>query len=280
MNLYKKIILVSILLWPLLAEAEFDLNFMPNNSTASFSTCVTHGGTSCAGGTQTRYLQEGGLQLPETVIDPDNGLTYYHMIIGNPDDGFVQEVYVRTGSYGSYQGGSLSGSSGAINNGQDPLDINSGIITGNGGANPKNIIMRQIVSDGEMTDEFLKDQYARKPVISQSINAPDITTGIVIDMRNSTYSDKNTPGTILNTMSLQGAEAPENQASFNMADDAQNSYVNAGRYTYTNGSGRGGSDGTYSYVDGGSTDLANTPWENFFDPATSGKWSYTANRPN
>jgi hypothetical protein len=112
------------------------------------------------------------------------------------------------------------------------------------------------------------------------INAPDITTGIVIDMRNSTYSDKNTTGTIANTMSLQGPDAPENQAYFNMADDVQNSYINAGRYTYTNGSFRGGSNGTYNYVDGGSTDLANTPWEAFFNPATSGPWSYGANRPN
>jgi len=140
--------------------------------------------------------------------------------------------------------------------------------------------MRQIVSDGEMTDEFLKDKYDKKPLITQSIDKPDITTSIVIDMSNSTYSDMDTPGTISYTMELQGADLPVDKAKFNMADDVQNSSVNAGRYTYTTGGGRGGSSGSYNYIDGSGFDLANTPWEVFFNPDTSGPWNYTDNRPN
>jgi hypothetical protein len=36
---------------------------------------------------------------PESVIDPSNGLRYWHYIVGDPATGFAQEVYIQaTGS--------------------------------------------------------------------------------------------------------------------------------------------------------------------------------------
>lgn len=282
------------------------MNFIPNNPGSTMSTCVDRGGSECAFGggitSQTPFLIETvgtcceDIQLPEIVTDPSNGLEYYHMIIGDPADGFVQEVYIqRSASFGvfgtgwdvqggvgglsSASGGAPDDNDGESGNGTDPLDITA-LATGTGSGNPNRVIMRQIVNDGEMSMEFLKDKYDRKPVIAQSLDAPDITSSVVIDMRNSTYSDMNTTGTMLNTMSLLGPDAPQDQANFDMANDAQNSFVDAGRYTYTTGAGPGGSGGSYNYLGVGTVDMTTISWENFFNPDTSGPWSFTTNRPD
>ncbi len=281
----QRVLLVCVCCLPMYAQAEFDLNFIPNNPGASFDPCQVQQGLGCVGGSgsQTPFLSEtvGDSQLPEIVIDPDSGASYYHLIVGDLTEGFIQEVYVQRG-FGSYQGQQLSASGGATNvpgNAIDPLGITA-VDSGNGDSNPRRVIMRQLVTDDEMTSEFLKDKYDLKPVMTQTINALDINTSVTIDLSNSDYFDLSTPGTMSNTMVLLGPDAPAGQAQFDMGSDVQDSHINAGQYTYTSGSGRGGSGGTYDYVDGGSFDMTNTPWETFFNPDTSGPWAYTTNRPN
>ena len=79
-----------------------------------------------------------------------------------------------------------------------------------------------------------------------------------------------------NTMGIAGL-GPE-MATFDMATDAQNSYVNGGRYTYTDGSGPGGANGAYSYV-GGDFDHKGQNWEAYFDETANNPWSYDTYKP-
>ncbi|HHM04389.1 MAG TPA: hypothetical protein ENJ19_01425 [Gammaproteobacteria bacterium] len=246
------------------AAAEFTLNFMPDNTGAFIDSDGT------------RFLYDTVTVTPEVVTDPDTGLNYYHLIVGDPAEGFIQEVYIQNG-FGSFQGGSGSAvggdGGGSGGNGTDPLDISTGVNTANAEGNPQRVLIRQILNDGEVAMEFYKGKFDAKPRISQMLNAPDVTALFEIDMSNSSYSDMSTAGTVTNTMSL-----PDGSASFDMASDVQNSTVTGGRYTYTAGSGPGGSDGTYTYFDGG-FDAKAVRWEDYFDATQGNPWTYNTNRP-
>jgi hypothetical protein len=283
------------------AHAEFTLNFQPKGS-GTFTTSATHNGLSQDNGIQTgqtRYLQGNSLQRPEIVTDPDNGNSYYHMIIGDLADGFIQEYFIQMG-YGTYSfsgaaccvpadAASASGGvstfdrSTQLGNGYDPLDMNKDSIaqaseSGNGTGNPTRIIMRQIVSDGEIMMEFLKDKYAYKPRISQQLTSPDITAFYDMDMRNSTYSDAATPGVLINTIQLWGEGVPGVSATFDHATEAQNPYVTGGMFTYTDGADFGGSAGTYSYADGASFDQTGLTWKSYWDPVANNPWSFESGK--
>jgi len=272
------IVLVGLL--PLQAGAEFSLNFMPDGGGA-MSTTVMQGNSSFGG--QTPFLREGGLQLPEIVVDPDTGLDYYHMIIGSLADGFIQETYIERGfsSFPNSNIGSAVGGDGGISggNGRDPLDTNATINTANAEANPRKVLIRQIISDGEIVMEFLKDRFDYKPLIVQQLNAPDIRAVFEIDMRNSTYDDMSNAGIIYNTLSLPGL-GTEYFKDFNYAQDTQDATISGGLYKYTEGTGPGGSDGTYEYVDA-MFDHKSQAWGDFLDPSEPNPWSYenAGNKP-
>lgn len=250
--------------------AGFIFDWTPDNANPTFNgTSVTHGDVGIGGQTPFTY---------ERVTDP-NGVEYYHMIIGAPSSGFGEEIYIKLtspftgyGSLGDVGGPSDSGGNfGAPGNGGDPLGIvTTNGATGNTSGNPQSVQIDMIMTDGEISMEFLKDTFDHKPVITQQINAPDITSAVMIDMRNSTYSDMNTPGVMLNTMSLQGSNTPPGLGQFDMSKDGQNTNVNAGRYTY--------SSGTYTYLDGG-FNSGNLNWGDFFDPTMSNPWAYPDNHP-
>jgi hypothetical protein len=250
--------------------AGFIFDWAPDNPSQTFNgTSVTHGDVGIGG--QTPFLYE-------RVTDP-NGVEYYHMIIGAPSSGFGEEIYIKLtapftgyGSLGDVGGPSDSGGTfGAPGNGLDPLGaVTPNVATGNTSGNPNSVQLDMIVNDGEISMEFLKDKFDHKPVITQMLNAPDITSAVMIDMRNSTYSDMNTPGVMLNTMSLQGPNVPPGQGQFDMSKDGQNINVTAGRYTY--------SSGTYTYMDGG-FNSGSVNWGDFFDPTESNPWAYPDNHP-
>lgn len=259
------------------AWAEFSLNFVPQGA-GTIRTDITHGG--CMGGlsNQTAFLLEGGcFAAPEIVTDPDNGLDYWHMIVGTPSDGFIQESFIEVGAVASGQENNVTIS--PTDNGHDPLGVvTTPLQSGNGMANPRKMIMRQIVSDGEIMMEFLKDEYLKKPLISQVLVVPEVTSMFLVDMRNSTYDDNTSPGTIINTLTLPD-EIPLGDGNFDMATDSDRAYVTAGRFIYTDGTGQGGTDGTYDYVDGG-YDHTLTDWASFMDPNEDNPWGYTDFRPN
>lgn len=193
------VMIASLLSQPVYAG--FTLNFTPDN-TGTMATSVAHGGSNNVTN-QTPYLMIGSVgsqQLPEIVTDPETGLDYYHIIIGNVADGFIQETYIERGftSWPSGNVGSAVGGDGGTNGGSglDPLDTTTSVNTPNGEANPRKVLVRQIINDGEIMMEFLKDKFEYKPLIVQQLNAPDVLSLFQIDMRNSRYDDINTPALI------------------------------------------------------------------------------------
>ncbi len=275
------------------ARAEFTLNFVPvGTGTISTSIVNVDNGTD-PDSNQTPYLRSGFYQLPEIVTDAATGKDYYHMIVGDLADGFIQESYVELG-FGGYgnpgepaNAASASGGDGAYNsvttfgNGFAPLAPNAG----NGSGNPTRIIMRQIVNDGEIMMEFLKDGFDSKPKISQILVAPDITTFFDVDMRGISYSDDTTVAPMINTVQLQGEGVPTDlSGDFDMSINSADNFINAGKYIYTDGIGFGGSEGTYNYSDGG-FDHEAINWTEYLDRSTDGlgnpvnPWAFESAKP-
>ena len=236
----------------------------------------------------------------ETVTDPATNLTYYHMVLGEPSDGFAQDVYIQSSnSFGSFQGGPSSASLASINNFLDPLNVDPTTASGVASGNPKRVMMRQVMSGTDISSEFLKAT-ANKPKITQDVTSTDMTAHVVIDMSNSDYSTMNVPGIFTNTLDITNAGVPGNAGSFNAATDSQHAYVTAGRYTYTpqtttscntygtstvcnNREVRGGAGGTYAYYDGSAnydgTANSTVKWTDFWDPTEANPWVNTTNRP-
>jgi len=308
------LVIALLALCPILAKAEFVMNFtatdqyeLPGRDSAirtEYWNSDNYWGspmgirTGSAGSpAQTPYLYDANsLERPQIVTDPDNGRTYYHMIFGSLAEGFIQESYVEMGfgNYGSQalgeplNSGSASGGHSEYNstttfgNGYDPLDMNidaaaRSVTSGNGSENPNRVTVRQIMSDGEIMMEVLKDRYTTKPRISQMVIAPDITMMFEIDMRAVDYNTANAQVEIHNTMHLLQGDVPPNAAQFNMATDIDKSHVNAGKFTYTEGSGFGGSEGIYEYTDG-YYDNNNTDWGRYIDPQTYNPWAFETSK--
>lgn len=194
MTMFKTSLAIVCLACSTHSQAEFVLDFMPDDG-GGLSTSFTRGNTGFSGGTP--FLTRGSLQLPEIVTDPDTGLTYYHVIMGDLTDGFIQDVYIQRG-FGSFQGGPGSAVGGGTTNDDNPL----GPTSATGQANPRKVLVRQVVSDGEIYMDFTKDKFDRKPKITQMLTLPDMSSLFQIDMSNSNYSDNTTPGLVYYTLSL------------------------------------------------------------------------------
>jgi len=177
----------------------------------------------------TPFLQE--------VIMVD-GIRYFHSIVGDPNSGFAQEVYINASSccYPNTFPRSASG--------------------GNGTGNPTRMAMRNMISDDEITQWFIKDDLEFKPLITQSIANTEVLMDFAVDMANINYSTIDVTGTVSNKLQLLEGfrDAGDYDStvipSFFSDKSTVIQYVNAGRYTYTPGSGEGGSGGTYTYWDG------------------------------
>lgn len=294
------------------SQAGFTLNFLPAG-TGTFTTSTTtfsNGDNGTDPNTnQSRWLWGGSsnLERPEIVTDA-SGNTYYHMIVGDLSSGFIQESYVQMGysGYGnpSEVANAISASGGTgsyvpkttgsgtatpsntwiFGNGYDPLDMNKNamaqsVTSGNGTANPRRVVMRQIVNDGQAMSEFLKDDFDSKPKITQMVIAPDIQVMFDIDMRGITYSDNTKTAPVVNTMQLFGAGAPHDSAVWDMALETQDKRIDGGRFTYTDGLGRGGSEGTYSYIQGGFDQTAQD-WKSFINPfyRNANPWEFESSK--
>ncbi len=261
-------------------SAGFELNFLPDAS-GVMATAVTHG-SSINIFNQTPYLMSGGFQLPEIVIDPETGLDYYHIIVGDAADGFIQEVYIERG-FGSFPNsnvGSAVGGAGDLNggNGVDPLDRNANIETANAAANPNKVLVRQLMNDGEIQQEYIKSEFNKKAKITQIVTDPvGMVSRFEIDSSNVMMNQLAAPGTMINTLDLAGTEYDFDMAT--ISGEGVDINVNAGQYIYLDGIGPGGSAGTYLYLDGGE-DVSNTDWESYYDVTENNPWTYTANQPN
>ena len=245
----------------------------------------------CSGGRGTWISQWGYDTTPivqETAWGSD-GLPYWHQIVGHPDTGFAQEVYIRKGpgwtqswsaprwcwsaSGGDYGPGCnnstdyASGNSPPyaignydwVGNAWNPLHGNAAY-TGNGSGNPQAVVMRMVLDDPAQgfSMEFLKDTLDGKPRIQQSISQGALQQQTTIDMRGLSYADAATAGSFASSMSLAGSDPP---VGWDAASDGQQVHLTAGRYTYTAGPGPFGSLGSYSYFEGGYDPVAADPMD-------------------
>ncbi len=281
-------------------------------------------------------------QGPQIVSD---GTTdYYHVIVGDEADGFVQEYYIPFGytmnfeetwrtpnpstigylwapnqaigsslteTWRSASGGSADvkgagttimdrwivlGSNMVPGNGVSPLkDINHSsygpIESGNGTGNPNKVIMRQKLDDGEMTQEFIKSSFSKKPKIIQEVRTTEMTSLVEIDMQAHSYNEfDNSAMTVVNTLIFDRTgpgSAPVADWSIENPDGGRgsgkvDSHVDAGQYIYSGGDASiGNANGQYSYADGvGGFDYENANWEAYMDTCdVTNIWSYDENRP-
>lgn len=295
------------------AWAEFTLNWTADNPTPVFSGTTIYHSDVFEGGTIPQFEQTPFIY--ERVMD---GTTpYYHMIVGDPASGFAQEVYIQTGFNGgpvnqplcagpvncggvipasgrlnptehSASDGetwSFDGFTLALGSGSDPLGTDA-TFTGNSSGNPTRVQMRQLVTDGDLTVDFVKDKYLEKPSITNIIDAADLNATVIIDSTGNPLNSAATASVVTNTTELKGSNLPPDISSpnggpsavrFDMATDAQNPHVTAGQYFYTPGSSDKGSSGTYTYSEGGAN--INPDWSSYFDHSETNPWAFPDNRP-
>lgn len=141
-----------------------------------------------------------------------------------------------------------------------------------------------------MTQDFLKDSFTQKPIITTTITGAGAQAGmvstVVIDMRGKNYSDATPidPATkFTNTLTLSGALINGTTGNFNNSTDADHNYVTAGGFTYTAGSGTGGSAGNYTYMDAHDEanpifEPYNLNWQGYCKPSENPSWGSGACR--
>lgn len=250
-------------------EAEFALNFTPSassggggwgggggaggwadvecNSSSTGGSGGTGGGGGWGGGSGFRGCGTGYF-LQETTSN------YYHVIVGDPATDFALEFYIQSDGGDSASGGDFS-------NWRYPLS-SSVSLSGNGTGDATRVHMRQLIQDGGMVQDTLKARNATKPRISQDINDGGLSSQFVVDMSNSNYSTRTTPGTIVNRQSLVASDGmPAGFADFDISKDSQRSRVTAGQFSRSGGVGT-----SYSYLYGG-FDLNSVKWISYCDPA-------------
>lgn len=249
------------------AKAEFNLNWTADTAYPVFGNTDDQNGTMITHCTSVGCGQAFNHTpfVYERVNDgADN--TYYHLIVGEPDAGFAQEVYIQAGS-GITGGGcsgpitcggdaaqignnsvSASGGQGATGfgsegSGFDPLGSDQGF-TGNSTGNPTRVQMRQLLTDGDLTVDFVKDKFLEKPSISNTIDAADMTATFIVNSAGNLLSDSTTVSPVTNTFELTGSNLPPDaqppgggapsSVRFDMSTDSQSSLVTAGQYRFFN----------------------------------------------
>jgi hypothetical protein len=281
------------------AKAEFVLNWTADQTTPEFQGTTEFHGGSAIPGAQTPFIYE-------RVLDSSN-VPYYHMVIGDPNSDFAQEVYIQVGGPNiagqsiviggiGPQGSASSGTPQALGNGQDPLGpvdfstVSGERYTGNSSGNPTRVQMQQVNTDGDLSVEFTKDKFAEKPSITNNISSTDFSATFKVDSTGNGYS-ASTPSTVTNKVEITDPTTQQQVGNFDMTADAQGSHitvsgrdtddqdsnVTAGRYTYTPGAGNMGSRGTYTYSEGSAN--LNPDWSSYFDDREANPWAYPANRP-
>lgn len=188
--------------------------------------------------------------------------TYYHVIVGDAADGFAQEVYIKWGassegvtndSFSGGQTGNLYATTFANlgGNGMDPLNKNA-VYTGNGSGNPDAVVMRMIMSDGEIEQEFLKENFETKPKITQVVTTPEMVQSFSADMSMLTYSQLNQSAPVAIMQTLSDEAIPGDARQFDLTVNQQKSSVTAGRYIYSPG------NTVYGWKLSGKLDTTNT----------------------
>ena len=268
--------------------AEFELNFQPNpnivDSWANSSCDGTGaGGGGMGGGGMMGFGPGCGSDVFLQELVEDNGVQYYHVIVGDPDvDDFAMEFYMRAGGCCWWEDGGMGGGGmGGMGGGDAPFSSSDGDLTdrlanaweplappavsGTGTGNPGRMYMIQINRDSQMEQTFLKSLEANKPRITQVIDDGQARSVFDLDMSNADFTAPSDPALFINTFEIYDGTDPAGFASFDMSVDGQDVFTSAGRFSYTPGAGAGGSSGTFTYEDGGFP-VESIDWLSYCDP--------------
>lgn len=273
-----------------LAQAEFSLNFLPENRrygeewiNFNCNRPYAPGGNfeSCDENDEARDNngRDSTAFLHELVRESGTGQQYYHVIVGLPGDDFVQEAYIkiRSGGRGDDQGpiSDSLGNTRPLQNNRDPLGPAE--FSGSGTANPNSVQFKQVVNSDDMFQDIEKATYTQKPWIVQDIVNPDIDYRFALDMSNSNYSQDNlAPASFINRVEvgfdddldlvfdIDNVENADGPGSTSVID------VTAGKFKWERKNAANGSSyvDEYTYSDAGSGYNVNEEdWWAWRDPA-------------
>lgn len=310
--LYGLVLLVKA---PGVAYAQFTMNFQPLGDLSESNAILQPAPGDCNRGDNPApcnteavgYLANEPtpffMENVEIEVSPGEFVEFVHYVVGDPAQGFAQEMYIR----GNVVGGlSLSRSSSTFaapfaTAQNDP--INGGVASGpltervqvldpdtgapmvdpetgrfittdltNGRGNPTRMVMRQVLGgewDGENLScdgsEFCME-FLKDSELTKPLIRQRIESGVVT-------ADFSIDMREISYDDIDTAAPIVNRVTFNeeipgefdMATDIQLSTVTGGRYTYLPGGGEDGSLGTYEYWDGG-FNMENIKWETYRDP--------------
>ena len=288
-----------------IAHAQFTLDFTPNdgnyNNNDAYVSCNMSyiANANCGNGRRSDFDLNGshddGSAFYQSMFTDASGNEYFHVIVGDHRvDSFALEYIIKTGyaDDGNWDSGFTGGNIARSSSTGDPnnrtfnmttpydTDTTPSTSSGTATANPTRVVIRQIFNDSESTQEFLKDQFERKPLIRQVISNSDLTMLAEFDMRVKDYNDI-TPIDASNVTITVVLTSP---GTFNDSGDFDsnnfgNADISAGGFTYTRGTGDndfGGSNGTYAYINEAFNDFfdpRDNDYSAFCDPAENTDWS-------
>lgn len=259
--------LVALLLAARPAMADLTMNFLPLPPGQRIANIAN---VDC------RTPTLGGCLRGSSLTDPDKtpfyqelvinqGVSYYHVMIGQPNTEIAQEYYIAVATLPNggldccwSNGAPFSASSGEFNGGNDvikgwidPLAPTVGLGgSGSGTGNPERVIFRQVIQSQDLTQETSKLSFLNKPTVNQTLSSAQMESLFKFDMSNSTYQDSTTIGVMTNRIKLFDSNQPTPFLDFDVASNAQSSKLNGGTYTYTPGIDKVGSNGSYQYKEG------------------------------
>lgn len=277
------------------AMAQFNFNFSSTgNVVASVANVSCAGGTGSMGGMGGGAACDGNFLQEVTSI---NGQQYYHIVVGNGGGEFGIEYFIRTVGGGvcwyGCTGARVAGMGGMAGGGVAPLSSSDGAggLNGNntnplassnsGVGRPDRAAIRMFNNTSGMTQEFLKSTELLKPRITQTVSDATTTVNFTIDMSAIAYNDMSRAGTLslrqtVNDPNFPGQQTnPQTGAALQRSDvfdidqisgSGVDKQITGGRFTYSAGSGDGGSLGTYNYF-ADSYDVYAVNWTSYCDPA-------------
>lgn len=201
--------------------------------------------------------------LQERIRGTD-GQIYYHVVVGTPETGFAQEVYIRASAPNQYtqaqapwRDDSAQSDTGVIAPASSsmgdafgvpvtvgtrrgpftpfrPLDADETGVSGIGTANPNRVQMRQVLSSAGMSQDFRKDLFANKPKITQIFDTADLKSEWSVDMSAVSLNDMTQNLPMVNRMQVFSDGAPVGSGNFDMAVDSTPGFVDitAGKYRW------------------------------------------------
>jgi len=229
--------------WAVLADFQFGFVNEAENQVLTIDCNRASDDYRCAKNSKTSSYRDPTPFLQEVVYV--EGTRYYHSIVGDPESDFAQEVYIQASGC-CFQASRFYFPKSASNR--------RGPTEGSGSGNPNRMVMRNMVSDEQMTQWFLKDALLFKPLITQVVTDADVKMDFKIDMTMLDYGTIDTPGLVSNQFELlkdnhgTSGDYDNNDIPGFFSDKSEVSQtVSGGQYTYTAGSDEGGSGGEYNY---------------------------------